>query len=151
MDEERLQKNLESLNPPEISGSAHQRQLKLTLLNASKSSLLGAILVVVPCVFIFGIFLKYQLRLRLGWLTAVEEWMARIDHTWLWFIPPTFLVGIPLLVLALNLLAILHVQIPPSRRELLLTVKLKAANLCICAVCLLILAVVFLHVIAERG
>ncbi|PYI93303.1 MAG: hypothetical protein DME97_06095 [Verrucomicrobia bacterium] len=151
MDEESLSKKLENISPPEISAPAHQRQLKLTLLNASKSSLLGAFLVVVPCIFIFGIFLKYQLRVRTGWITAVEEWMLRIDHTWLWFIPPLLLVGAPLVALTINLLALLHVRLVSARRELQITLKLKPANLCVCALCLLILAAVFIHVIGERA
>lgn len=152
MDEESLIKKLESMDPPEISTPTHQRQLKLTLLSASRSSFLGLFLVTLPCVFIFGVFLKYDLRLRTGWLTAVEEWMARIDHTWLWFIPPLLLVGAPLVALAINLLALMHVQLDQVRRELQITVKLKLVNLCLCAVCLLILAVVFLHVVGEaRG
>ncbi len=151
MDEESLRKKLENIDPPEISAPAHQRQLKLTLLDASRSSVAGAFLVVVPCVFIFGIFLKYQLRMRTAWISAVEEWMLRVDHTRLWFIPPILLVGAPLLALALNLLALVHVQLSPARRELQITLKLKLMNLCICAVCLIILAAVFIHVIGERG
>ena len=151
MEEESLSKKLENISPPEISAPAHQRQLKLTLLNASKSSLLGAFLIVVPCLFIFGIFLKYQLRVRTGWTTAVEEWMLRIDHTWLWFIPPLLLVGAPLVALSINLLALLHVRLISARRELQITLKLKPANLCFCALCLLILAAVFIHVIGERA
>ena len=151
MDEEDLSHKLENINPPEISAPAHQRHLKLTLLNASRSSVLGTFLIVAPCVFIFGIFLKYQLRLRTGWISAVEEWMLRIDHTWLWFVPPLLLVGAPLLALALNLLALVHVQLVSARRELQITLKLKLTNLCVCAFCLLILAAVFIHVIGERG
>ena len=36
-------------------------------------------------------------------------------------------------------------------RELQITLKLKPANLCVCALCLLILAAVFIHVIGERA
>jgi hypothetical protein len=61
------------------------------------------------------------------------------------------LVGAPLLALALNLLALVHVHLAPPRRELQITVKLKPGNLCICALCLLILAAVFIHVIGERA
>lgn len=151
MDDETLSKELENINAPEISAPAHQRHLKLTLLNASRSSSIGALLVVLPCIFIFGIFLKYQLRLRAPWLSAVEEWMARIDHTSLWFIPPMLLVGAPLLALAVNLLALMHVQIDRVRRELQMTIKLKLANLCVCAVSVMILVAAFVHIIAERG
>ena len=151
MDEENLIKKLDRIDPPEVSAPAHQRQLKLTLLTAAPSSLLGLVLVTLPCIFVFGIFLKYQLRLHTGWLTSIEEWMFRIDHTSWWFIPPLLLVGAPLLALALNLLALLHVRLDQARRELQITVKLKLLNLLLCAVCLLILGTVFLHVLAERG
>src|SRR6266404_8649475 len=123
MDEERLRRKLENVSRPEIAAPAHQRQLKLTLLNASKSSVVGAFLVAIPCVFIFGIFLKYQLRIRTGWISAVEQWMLGIDHTWLWFIPPTLLVGAPLLALAINLLALVHVRLISARCELQITLK----------------------------
>lgn len=151
MDDKKLADKLEGCEPPELSAPIQQMQLKLTLLNAKRSSSLGFVLVALPSAFIFGVLLKYQLGLHLGWFSSLEEWMSHVDHTWLWFVPPLILAGAPVVALALNLLALLHVQLNSARRDLQITLKLKPVNLLICAICLFILGMIFLHVIAERG
>src|SRR5437588_8539817 len=137
MDEEKLIKKLENIHPPAPSSAAHQRQLKLVLMSAKRSSWIGLFLVAVPCLFLFGIILKYGFRVAIPLFSPVEEKMAAIDHTFFRFVPPLVLVGGPLVALALNLLAILHFQIDRIHRELQVTVKLKIINLLILAVCLL--------------
>lgn len=151
MDDESLMRQLEATETPVPTAPAHQQHLKLTLLSATRSSRIGVLMVGLPCIFIFGIFLKYQLRWHVGWLTAVEEWMSRMDHTLLWFVVPLLLVGAPLLALALNLLALMHVKLDRTRRELQITLRLKIASLLVCLVSVIILAAVFIHVIGERG
>lgn len=151
MNDDTLSKKLEEMHAPQVNAPAHQKQIKLALLNTSRSSRLGVLLVALPCTFVFAIFLKYQLRFRIDALTAFEEWMSKIDHTAFWFVVPLLLVGAPLLALALNVLALMHLQVDRVRRELQMSVKLKLANLIICAVSVMILAAVFVHVIGERG
>ena len=151
MDEEKLIKKLEGIERPDLSSATHQRQLKLVLVSAERSSWIGILLVTLPCLFIFGVILKYGFRVGIPLFSALEEKMADIDRSFFRFVPPLLLVGGPLIALALNLLAILHFRVEPSRRELQVTVKLKIINLLIIGICLLILATIFMYVVVENG
>ena len=151
MDEEKLIKKLEGIERPELSSATHRRQLKLALVSAERSSWIGILLVSLPCLFIFGVILKYGFGVGSHLFSALEEQMAAIDRSFFRFVPPLLLVGGPLIALALNLLAILHFHVEPSRRELQVMVKLKIINLLIIGICLLILTTVFMYVVAENG
>src|SRR5437016_8337738 len=132
MDEKDLIKKLESIEHPELSSTTHQKQLKLFqlfLVSAKRSSWIGILLIAIPCLFIFGVIVKYGFRVGIPVFTGVEEEMAKIDQSFLHFVPPLILVGGPLLALALNLLAIMHFQINRVRRELQVTVRLRIVNL----------------------
>ena len=118
MDEERLIKKLEGIERPELSSATHQRQLKLVLVSAKRSSRIGILLVTLPCLFIFGVILKYGLGVASPLFSALEEKMADIDRSFFRFVPPLLLVGGPLIALGLNLLTILHFHIDRVRREL---------------------------------
>ena len=151
MDEEKLFKKLEGIERPNLSSASHQRQLKLVLISAQRSSWIGIPLIALPCLFLFCVILKYGFNVGITGFTALEEQMVRIDRTFFRFVPPLVLVGGPLTALALNLLAIMHFQIDRVRRELVVTVKLKVGNLLIGAICLGILAMIFVYVVAENG
>lgn len=136
---------------PEVAPPQQGRVLKLALLNAQRTSHLGALLVAAPCLFVFLAFATHMHRgIRLPAFASLEEWMARVDHTSLWFLPPAFLVGLPLIALAINFLAILNLHLDHSRGELQCTIKLRRYNLAIIAICLVILAAIALYVIGEN-
>jgi uncharacterized membrane protein YwaF len=151
MDEEKLIKKLEGIQRPDLSSATHQRQLKLVLVSAQRSSWIGILLVALPCLFLFGVILKYGFGVGSHLFSALEEKMADIDRSFFRFVPPLLLVGGPLIALALNLLAILHFRVEPSRRELQVTVKLKIINLLIIGICLFILGTIFMYLVAENG
>jgi hypothetical protein len=79
--------------------------------------------------------------------------MARLDSktSSLRILSPLVLAGGPLLALALNLLAILHVDFDRRHRELLITVKLRVVNLIIAGASAGILLMLVAHIISERG
>ena len=151
MDEEKLVKKLESLNCPGLQSPSHQQRLKLALVNARRSSWIGLVFIAFPCLFIFGVLLKYGFRLDLPLFTALEGRMAQIDHSALRFLSPLVLAGAPLAALMLNLIAITHFHFERTRLELQVSVKLRIINLVIIALCLLILAMLFVHAVAESG
>jgi len=61
------------------------------------------------------------------------------------------LAGAPMAALILNLLAVMHFHFDRARSELQVSVKLRIINLGIIALCLLILAMLFVHAVAESG
>ena len=143
-------KKLEGVKRPDLVSVTQQRQLKLVLVSARRSSWIGSVLVLFPCLFILGVLLKYGLRIEVPLFSALEEKMAAIDRSPYRFVSILLLAGCPLAALALNLVAITHVQIDRLRRELQVTVKLKVLNLLISAICLFILGMIFAHVAAEN-
>jgi hypothetical protein len=151
MNEEELTKKLETMERPDPSSRLHQKQLKLVLLSARRSSWIGVVLITLPCLFMFGVILKYGFRIDIPLFSALEENMAAVDRTVFRFIPPLILVGGPLVGLALNLLAVTHFQFDHQQRELQVTVKLKPVNLAIIGVCLFILAMICMYVVVENG
>lgn len=151
MDEEKLIKKLEGIERPDLSSATHQKQLKLVLVSAQRSSWIGILLVTLPCLFIFGVILKYGFGVGRHLFSPLEEKMAEIDRSFFRFVPPLLLVAGPLVALALNLLAILHFYVDRFRREVQVTVKLRITNLLIIGICLSILATIFIYVLAENG
>ena len=144
-------KKLEDLRAPDVAGPAHQRQLKLMLLSAKKSSRIGILLVAAPLLFMLGIILKYGFSVAVPGFTALEETMSAMDHSFFRFVPPLVLAGGPLVALGLNLLAIMHFQLDREKRELQVALKLRMLNLLIIGACLFILGMLFVHIIAEHG
>src|SRR5262249_32753385 len=128
MDEEKLIKKLENIEAPAVSSATQHKQLRLALVSTKRSSWIGMMLVILPYLFIFGVILKYGFRVGISWLSTIEEQMAAMDPPFFRFVPPLVLVGAPLVALALNALAILHVQIDRAHRELHVTVKLRVIN-----------------------
>jgi len=151
MDEDKLVNKLESLKCPGMQSPSHQQRLKLMLTNARRSSWIGLAFIAFPCLFLFGVLLKYGFRFDLPLFTGMEERMAQIDHSALRFLSPLVLAGAPLAALMLNLLAIMHFHLDRAQSELLVSVKLRIVNLVIVALCLLILATLFVHAAAESG
>jgi hypothetical protein len=149
MDE--FEEKMRSMHKPDISSDIHRMQLKIALLNSKRSAGIGVLLVLVPCLFLAGIFLTRFLNVPFSPFSTVEEWMSRKDNSvWIQVLIPCLLIGGPLIALAFNLLAILHFEVNKERRELIVTINLKWFNIIISLFCLLILSVFFLYSIGEN-
>jgi hypothetical protein len=151
MDEEKLVKKLESLKCPDPESQLRRQRLKLVLVNARRSSWIGLACIAFPSFFILGVLLKYGFHLNLPLFTGLEEKMVEMDRSALHFLSPVVMAGAPLAALVLNLVAITHFHFDKPRTELQVSVKLRIVNLLIIAMCLLILAMLFVHAVAESG
>lgn len=81
----------------------------------------------------------------------VEETMASLDKDPLWkWVSPMLLVGFPLIGVALNFLAITHIQFDGAKKELIATFKLRWLNIFLLLLSLLIVAVFFLYILTEN-
>ena len=151
MNKEAFLQKLEALGKPYASSNDHQYNLKLTLLNAQKSSRIGYLLVVFPCLFLFGIVLKYALGLNWGIIQAVEGGLASFNHSpILKWLTPVVLVAGPLAGIAINLLAILHFSVDKNRQEVQITLRIRWANLIVIFICIVIVGIFGLYIIAEN-
>jgi RsiW-degrading membrane proteinase PrsW (M82 family) len=151
MQKEDLIKKLEAMQKPEIVSESHRAHLKLTLLNAKRSAKIGVFLIVIPCLFLIGIFLKYLLHINLTTFSSLLEWMSDKDkNPVLHILIPLILIGAPVVGFALNMLAILHVEWNKIPNEIIITLKLKRRNLIIAFVCAVILVCFFIYAVGEN-
>ena len=151
MDNDEFSQKLQKMHKPEIESPTHQVQLKITLLNAKRSARIGLILVILPCLFLAAVLIKYFLHINLSSFSALEEWMSKKDQNIIIKILfPLLLIGGPLLALIFNLLAILHFNLDKKANELIITLKFKWFNLIVSLICLLILLCFFLYAAGEN-
>jgi hypothetical protein len=143
---------LQRISAPNPSSQAVRADLKLALLSARPSARLGFALVVLPLMFLGGVILHYGFGLPVPGFAAVEDVLSIVEHTPVVSVisPLVFAIG-PLVALAINILAILHVQHHDDRGELVLTLKLRWANLVIAFLSLGVLAMVFVHIVSEHA
>jgi uncharacterized membrane protein len=151
MENEEFSQKLQKMHKPHIESETHQVQLKITLLNAKRSARIGVVLILIPCLFLSGVLMKYFMHINLPSFSALEEWMADKNHNVLTkMLIPLLLIVTPFIALIFNLLAILHFNFEKKLNELKITVKLKWFNISVALICLLILFCFFLYAIGEN-
>lgn len=149
---EDIMKNLDS---PTVDVHQHQQEFRLTLLNTKKSAIVGALLLVLPLLFLSGVILKHYLHIDFGLFTSVYEWIGRVDQKYgdcsvlNWIIRILLLFG-PLAAIAINFLSILHVRYEKTSREIVMSIKLKWMNWLIIAVCSTIFFVFLSYLVLEN-
>lgn len=146
-----FENRLENLTSPEIDNIKHQQILKITILNSKKSSQIGFIFIIIPCLFLLGVFIKYKLGLDFKIFTALEYVMVKFDKSsYLKWIAPLLLVGLPLISIVINSLAITHFYWDKVKKELLITIKYRLANIILLVISIGIAAVFLLYAIVEN-
>lgn len=146
-----LLKRLESLAKPNFTNEEHRWHLRMALVSARRSSRAGYLLVALPCLFLFGVLLKYWLGLNVGLFDRLENYLSWLDQNPMlkWIAPVVLLAG-PLVGLALNLLAVLHVTYDRREAEVLIRVKLRWANLLVAGLCLGVVLVFLGYLFSEN-
>jgi len=152
MADDELRDRLKNLERPTFRAEAAKAQLKLTLVGTRTSSRVGIALVLLPAVFVFGVILHYGFGLEVPGFSQLEDFLSWTDHQkYVPLLSPLIMAGAPLAALALNLLAIMHVEVDRARHELVVTFKLRVVNIVIIAVATLVLIMLAMHAVAESG
>ncbi len=138
-----------------IDVDQHRREFKLTLLNTRKSAILGALLLILPLLFLSGVILKHYLLIDFGILTSVYEWIGDLDQKYGDSLPLNWLIRIlllfgPLIAIGINFLSILHIRYEKVNREIVMSIKLKWLNWSIIIFCSIIFLVFFSYLILEN-
>lgn len=151
MKQDDFEEKLKNLPKPELEGVAPPVELKLAILGARRSAAVTLWFVLVPAFFLFCVLLKYYFHIDLGFFSAWEDSMGRLDNTpglkWVW---PVVLVGLPLAGIVLNALAITHLSYRPHEQTVVVSIKLKWLNLVLLAVSLCIVGVFFVYLVVEN-
>lgn len=141
---------LDKLDIPQFDDLPHAAVIKTTILHPQRSAALGFWLVATPAFFIACVIMKYFFMWNFGIIRNFESFWEALDRDKFGFwLQPLVLVAAPTAALVMNLLAVLHIQHDPERKELNINIKLRWQNLLLAAVALSILAIFFLYAVGE--
>lgn len=147
---------MKKVNPPTVDTPSHRHELRTTLLNAKRSSILSLLFLLLPVLFFSGVIFKHYLHMNMGLLTSVYEWITFHDTTYgdrsvlNWIIRLLLTLG-PLVAMGLSLLGILHVSYSKEIRELTFSIKIRWLNLTVVLIGLFIFATFFLYLVVENA
>ncbi|MBK7143529.1 MAG: hypothetical protein IPH75_15805 [bacterium] len=133
---------------PQVEGVEHQQELKIPLLRYRKSSRAGLWLLAVPIVFALTVVLKYELGVSFPGFDYLHDFFDYVSaNQFLTILIPIIFVGLPLLAMTMNFLAICHFASAKGKNELLITIKWRPVNL---AIFLLSFAVLIYYVLPDN-
>lgn len=148
MKPEGFEEKMGNLNTPKAEAKPPV-ELKLAILNAQRSATMGIWFIVVPCFFLACVVMKYFFHINLGLLDTFEKTILAIDkNPATWWIQPVLLLGLPVVGIILNALAITHFYY--SNNTLTVTLKLKWLNLIIIGICLAIVLTFLGYLFVEN-
>ena len=149
MDKQRLADYLQEIPKPVVPPPGEQEMLRVTLMNARRSSVFGFWLILLPGLLILVFFLNTLFHWDSGivrWLAGGGSFLPLPLRALLVFI---FLVGFPFIAVVLNLLAVTYYRYSPIRRELTITVRMKWPNLVIAIAGCALASFYILHLLAD--
>jgi hypothetical protein len=118
------------IDPPLPENLLHRQELKIPLLSYKKTSRAGLWLLILPVFYSATVILRYDLGISSPPLDTIRYAFSAIDRNpFLTYLIPVFFVGLPLLVMVMNLLALCHFAYSRGMKELLITVKIRPLNI----------------------
>lgn len=132
MKNENVEDMLHSMQIPEPENLIQHHELKIPLLSYKKSSKAGLWLLLLPLTVAITVFLKTEFGVQTGYINLVRKFFATIDkNVVLTYLIPLIFVGLPLVAMIINLLAICHFQQNKKTKELIVTIKYRPLNIVI--------------------
>ena len=146
-----FEKKMKNLAKPGVDDVKPPAEIKLAIVNAQRSAAIGIWFIVIPCYFLFCVFMKYYFHINLGLFDAMIELMSDLDkNPMMKFLSPVLIVGLPLVGVVLNALAITHFSFVPATKILQISIKLRWLNLVVLVASLVLVSIFMLYVIVEN-
>ncbi|HEV2481327.1 MAG TPA: hypothetical protein VGS79_16760 [Puia sp.] len=149
MTKEKLSNYLTDVPKPEAPATENEKLVRLALLSARRSAAIGVILIALPGLLIFLLFLQNTLHLFPGltrWLAGSGSFLPLPARAIVVFI---FLVGFPFVAVAVNLLSISWYRYYHFRRELVISIRMRWPNILIAIIGSALAAFYILHLLAD--
>lgn len=149
MDNEKMGEYLVNIPKPVPRLPPEQERLKLTILNSKRSSVAGAILIILPGFLIFIVILQNIFHIPpdiTRWLAGRTYYVPLPLRAFLFFL---FLVGFPFIAVILNLLAITYYKYNVLRKEVQITIRMKWPNILIAVAGAALASFYILHLLAD--
>ena len=146
--ENNFEDKMENLTTPNTGFVKHQEILKIGMMNARKSARIGIVFILIPMVLIVLAYLKIKLLIHWDFFPKLNEFVSiqnqSSDISWVSHI---IFIGLPILAILINLLAITHFYIDKQNKELIVTIRYRLKNLIILILSVVLLVIVFMCVL----
>ena len=150
MNPDDFEKKMEGLRTPK-SETAPPQELRLAILSAQRSAAMGIWFVIVPCFFLMCVIMKYMFHVNLGIIDTFEEMISALDKNqgsgWIW---PVMLMGLPIVSIVMNALAISHFKWEADTGSLIVSIRMKWLNLAVLIVSSTIVGIFLLYLVTEN-
>jgi hypothetical protein len=149
--ENNFEKKMEQLKTPETDFIKHQEVFKIGLLNAKKSSRIGIIFILIPAIILLVGYIKLQFLMKIDYSATLENYVLKVGNNVFlqWGIPFIFM-GLPMLAIIINLLAITHFYINKTNKELIISIRYKLKNLIVLIIGFITLLTFLSYIIIEN-
>jgi hypothetical protein len=150
MEQDQFESHMENIRKPHVSVEPPQA-LKLTILNVKQSARFGLWAIVIPSMFLLFVLMRYYLSMESSMLSTIEAFIIRVDRNPVtWFVQALLLLGLPILSIVINLLAIMHISWERTTRVVTFAVKVRWINLVILVVSTLIAGAFAVYLLVEN-
>ena len=146
--ENNFEDKMENLSTPNTGFVKHQEILKIGMMNARKSARIGIVFILIPMVLIVIGYLKIRLLIQWDFFNRLYQFVSNQHQSGVFsWVSHIILIGLPLLAILINLLAITHFYIDKQNKELIVTVRYRLKNLTILLLSTVLLVIVFMYVL----
>lgn len=122
----------DGLKLPDPGMPGHQQELKVPLLRYKRSSWAGVWLLVLPLSFFLTAFVKYRFGASFFVSDGIGQFFDYLSgHPFLNYLIPIIFLGLPLVAMVFNGMAICHFASLKENRELLITIKCRPFNMAV--------------------
>ena len=151
--ENNFEKSMENLNTPNTDFVKHQEIMKIGMVNAKRSARIGIIFILIPMVLVILAYVKIKLLIHFDFFTKLQQFVSdQNQSSVLIWVSHIILIGLPVLAIIINLLAITHFYIDKRNKELIITVRYRLKNLIVLLISAVLLVTVFMYVLLlSRG
>lgn len=150
MKPEDFEKKMEGLSTPK-SEAVPPKELRLAIVSAQRSAVMGIWFVIVPWFFLMCVIMKYIFHVNLGMIDTFEEMINVLDkNPKTWWIGPVMLIALPIVSIIMNTLAISHFKWESYTGSLIVSIRMRWLNLSVLVVSVGIVGTFFLYLITEN-
>ena len=146
--ENNFENKMENLNTPNTDFVKHQEILKIGLMNSRKSARIGIVFILIPMLLIVIAYLKIKLLIHWDFFTRLNQYVSNQNQTSVFsWISHIIFIGLPILAIIINLLAITHFYIDKQNKELTITIRYRLKNLIVLLLSVALLVLIFMWVL----
>jgi hypothetical protein len=142
-----FENKMENLKTPDTDFVKHQEILKIGMMNARKSARIGIVFILIPIVLVGLAYIKISLLIKLHFFENFGQFISKFDHQWIY---PLIILGLPLLAVIVNLLAITHFYIDKANKELIISIRYQLKNLIVLILGAIIIIAIFFYIMLLK-